>query len=324
MWWIAADDYWNIPRGSYAASGYGGHTLEVLPALNTVIVFRINTDDPRVELVGGSQVDQLLIQILRASDRAVGPYRMVERAMWGWAVLVAGSLFWVIWALARGAGIGWVVRVAWVLVTVFFGPIGLLAYLGQMRQFSRAGDPSAAMPHWQRALTAALGAVTGNVAGMVPLIAFFVLLLPAASTGLLAIVVPFTVGWLALRAPLYAAATGRGYWLSARRTLLAEAISSCLVLAGTLPVAITLEYRWFSSGIALSSPLFWVMLLLATFSGALVVYLLYLWMARRGIVCYLGLVTMDEKDRPSPTLRNAWGALVLGIVLLAIGVVLAI
>jgi CubicO group peptidase (beta-lactamase class C family) len=44
MWWIAAKDQGAIKKGSYAASGYGGHTLEVLPDLNTVIMFRVNTD----------------------------------------------------------------------------------------------------------------------------------------------------------------------------------------------------------------------------------------------------------------------------------------
>jgi len=44
MWWVAAKDRAAIREGSYAASGYGGHTMEVLPDLNTVIVFRVNTD----------------------------------------------------------------------------------------------------------------------------------------------------------------------------------------------------------------------------------------------------------------------------------------
>jgi CubicO group peptidase (beta-lactamase class C family) len=64
MWWIAAKDYRDIKEGSYAASGYGGHTLEILPHLNTLIVFRINTDDPNYRPI--SDEDQLVIQILGA------------------------------------------------------------------------------------------------------------------------------------------------------------------------------------------------------------------------------------------------------------------
>lgn len=66
MWWIAARDFSEIKQGSYAASGYGGHTLEVLPHLNTVIVFRVNTDDPNCRPI--SDEDQLVVQILEARE----------------------------------------------------------------------------------------------------------------------------------------------------------------------------------------------------------------------------------------------------------------
>jgi CubicO group peptidase (beta-lactamase class C family) len=66
MWWIAAKDDGAIKAGSYAASGYGGHTLEVLPHLNTVIVLRVNTDDPDARLIGTDEVDDLVRTVLAA------------------------------------------------------------------------------------------------------------------------------------------------------------------------------------------------------------------------------------------------------------------
>jgi CubicO group peptidase (beta-lactamase class C family) len=66
MWWIAARDYGEIKKGSYAASGYGGHTLEILPHLNTVIALRVNTDDPSSRLIGTDEVDDLMRVILAA------------------------------------------------------------------------------------------------------------------------------------------------------------------------------------------------------------------------------------------------------------------
>jgi CubicO group peptidase (beta-lactamase class C family) len=64
MWWIAAQDDGAIKAGSYAASGYGGHTLEVLTHLNTVIALRVNTDDPNSRLIGTDEVDDLVRTIL--------------------------------------------------------------------------------------------------------------------------------------------------------------------------------------------------------------------------------------------------------------------
>lgn len=67
MWWVATSDSQSIPAGSYAASGYGGHTLEVLPDLNTVIVIRPNTDAVGYQPI---QVpDRLVRRILEAMDR---------------------------------------------------------------------------------------------------------------------------------------------------------------------------------------------------------------------------------------------------------------
>jgi CubicO group peptidase (beta-lactamase class C family) len=64
MWWIAAKDDGAIKKGSYAASGYGGHTLEVLPDLNTVIVLRVNTDAPGWQAI--NEPDEAIQGILRA------------------------------------------------------------------------------------------------------------------------------------------------------------------------------------------------------------------------------------------------------------------
>jgi CubicO group peptidase (beta-lactamase class C family) len=69
MWWIAAEDFGDIKKGSFCASGYGGHTVEVLPHLNTVIVIRINTDRPDFTNLAGAPVDQLILSILEARQR---------------------------------------------------------------------------------------------------------------------------------------------------------------------------------------------------------------------------------------------------------------
>jgi hypothetical protein len=64
MWWVAAESLGAIAKGSYAASGHGGHTLEVLPSLDTVIVVRFNTDRPGYENLAGAQADDLIREIL--------------------------------------------------------------------------------------------------------------------------------------------------------------------------------------------------------------------------------------------------------------------
>jgi len=46
-----------------------------------------------------------------------------------WIPLTVLSLVFVIWRLTRGSPLSWNIRLAWVLVVAFFGPLGLLAYV---------------------------------------------------------------------------------------------------------------------------------------------------------------------------------------------------
>jgi CubicO group peptidase (beta-lactamase class C family) len=69
MWWTAIEDRGTIPAGAYSASGAGGHTLEVLPQLDTVIVVRFDTDQAGYEDRAGEPVDRLIQEILEARQR---------------------------------------------------------------------------------------------------------------------------------------------------------------------------------------------------------------------------------------------------------------
>ena len=71
MWWVAVDGNIlpdaKLPDGTYAALGSGGHCVIVLPALDTVIVHRINTDIPEARVnVSRAQLAPMLQAILDA------------------------------------------------------------------------------------------------------------------------------------------------------------------------------------------------------------------------------------------------------------------
>ncbi len=333
MWWIAARDFWGIEKGSYAASGYGGHTLEVLPSLNTVIVFRINTDDPTVELTSGAAVDQLILHILRASNRAADPYRRVVVLMLVWAALTVGALLVLLWDLLRvqtgpGRQIAWGSGLAWVLVTLLFGPLGLLAYLLGHRWSSRL--PERPTPSWRRALGAAMYGATAYAIGWILVMACFFYLLPSRSplvTLLISYALPFSLGLLLFQALPLAARLGGRYGLALRRGVLAETISWNLALAGMFPVGILLVDRWAPRPLEFVSLLFWGIVLLVALAGAAAIYLYKLWLAQRGHVVWParrsnpGGSTGDVTGTPS--LRDTWGALLLSVVLLIASIVAA-
>ncbi len=72
LWWIAINGNHypkaEVPDGSFSAWGAGGHFIAVIPALNVVVVHRVNTDDP-AKKVTLDQFGELLRLILAAKKR---------------------------------------------------------------------------------------------------------------------------------------------------------------------------------------------------------------------------------------------------------------
>jgi CubicO group peptidase (beta-lactamase class C family) len=72
MWWVSRDGilFPNVvsPPGTYSANGARGHRVVVLPALDAVVVHRVDTDQPGREVSSG-RFGRLLALILAASVR---------------------------------------------------------------------------------------------------------------------------------------------------------------------------------------------------------------------------------------------------------------
>jgi len=289
MWWIAAQDAASIAQGSYAASGYGGHTLEVLPHFNTVIVFRINTDDPAARLTTGSRVDQLVVRILRASDRVPDPYRTAGRALAAWGIVVAASLAYLGLDMRRAGSAR--DTPGWVWVTILFGPLALLAYLTTCAERRRPPNAGWKPKLGWRALGAALYSGAGYAIAWGLVEAIFLYLWPSRSplfTLLIVYGVPFTIGLLAFRAPFLSAHLRTGYGAALRRGVLVETISTNLSVAGAFPMAILALDRWWHGQLSVENPLFWISLLILAVAGLVPVYPYNLWMVRRGFAVWPG------------------------------------
>ena len=258
-----------------------------------------------------------------------------KNVLWAWLLLAAGSLVVLIWDLARGTRAPWRMRIVWVLVVALFGPFGLVAYLTSYRQPIRSPELQVAMANWRCALGETVFGVAGYAIGIT--LAFFTLyfILSFGESSLYSLVarfygLPLIVGLLVFHAPLVAFLVGSRYWTAIRRRLLTEVISMNFVLVGMLPVAVILmdlcERHLGMRGPG--SALFWSVITLGAFAGALTGYPFNAWMARRGFGFWLvhlfadGEIEREEDTMVLPSLRNAWGALLLSFALLSGSVVL--
>ncbi len=230
------------------------------------------------------------LMLLVPSVRQAAP--VVDRLLVAWFLLAAGSLLLLIWDLWRGTPAPWGIKLIWLLVVVFLGPLGLLAYSISYRQPARSPRPGDGLKTTTRALGSTFWSVAGNLAGGLLVIWILVnyasigsVLLPSL---VLVIALPFFVGLLIFWAIQWSATRDARYRFALRRPPLAELISTNMVLAGAYPVVIILIDRWlepsYPLGFDLTNPLLWGMLSLGAIAGAFVAYPIHVWMTHRGLV----------------------------------------
>jgi len=87
MWWVSTEEQArSIGSGGpapYTASGTGGHRLTVLPDIDTVLVFRVDTDSPGAARIGSSAYDRFVESVLRARlsrDEGSGPSNRMKQS----------------------------------------------------------------------------------------------------------------------------------------------------------------------------------------------------------------------------------------------------
>jgi hypothetical protein len=261
-----------------------------------------------------------------AYQKKITPWKNVS---WAWLLLAAGSLVVLIWDLAHGTQAPWGMRLAWLFVVALFGPLGLIAYVYSYRQPMRSPELQAAVATWRCALGETVFAVAGYAIGII--LAFFTLyfILSFSESSIWSIVarfygLPLIVGLFLFHAPLVGFVVGNRYWTAVRRRFLTEVISLNFVLMGMLPVSGILM-SLFEKYLGMRGPgsvLFWGVITLGAFGGALTVYPFNTWKVHRGFCCWpVHLFTDGEIEREESAmailpLRNAWGALPLSFALL--------
>jgi len=241
-----------------------------------------------------------------------------------WLFLTAGSLNFLAWDAGR-RDLAPATKYLWAMVLLILGPLGLLAYLLSYRW---AGHASGARPSpWWRALGASLYSGAGYAIGWTLVLVSFVLWWPERHplvTLALLYVVPLAIGLLCYRAPLLSSLLGNRYGLALGRGLLTEVISTNLAMVALLLVGMVGADRWLPRPLNLASPLLYGLVVLVALSSALVVYAYNFWLARRGWAGWW--LVGEELAGPVtvPSWRNAWGALLVSVVVMLVATALTI
>lgn len=200
-----------------------------------------------------------------------------------WYVLVLGSLIFVIWDLWTNTPTLWVMKLAWVLIILYTGPIGLFIYLLSCRQPLPDTHDAFIAPHWKQATGSLIHCVAGDATGIILSAAIvYSFGLPNGIDLLIEYCSAFVFGLLIFQALFMLPMLGGDYWLAVRKTFFAEFVSMNMVMTGMIPVMVLLMH-FVREGDNPQSPTFWGIMSFATIVGGLTAYPINSWMVGRGI-----------------------------------------
>lgn len=207
---------------------------------------------------------------------------MLTGAMIVWLVLAAPSLVFVIWDMATNTPVSWVQKLAWILVTLYTGPVGLVVFLLSCRSPGEGMHDAFTKPLWKQSVNSEMHCLAGDATGIVV----------AA-----AVLSAFTIEWWWELTIEYTAAYITGlfifqammmrsmfssYGQAVKRTIFVETVSMNMVMVGMIPTMILLAALWPQSMSPWNGS-FWFRMGLACIAGALTAYPINHWLVSRGL-----------------------------------------
>lgn len=208
---------------------------------------------------------------------------MLEGVLLLWYLLTAGSLLYVLYDLITNTPTTWVMKLAWLLVVLYTGPIGLFIFLVSCRQpLPGTHDRYIAAP-WKQGVGSLMHCVAGDATGIVlAAILTYRARFPTGIDMLIEYAAAFLVGLLVFQALFMRFMTHAPYWQSVRKSFFPETVSMNMVMLGMIPTKFLLMHQ-IAGGDNPLRPQFWGIMSAATLVGMATAYPINAWMVRRGI-----------------------------------------
>ncbi|WP_024507920.1 DUF4396 domain-containing protein [Bradyrhizobium sp. ARR65] len=228
---------------------------------------------------------------------------MLEGATIVWFALTAGSVVFVVWDSIFNGVTSWFQRIAWILVTIYTGPVGAFFYLLACRRPLPGTHDAFTAATWKQSLNSEMHCLAGDATGIV--VAASILPVFSLTNGwdaTLEYLAGFVCGLFIFQALMMVGMYEGDYWKAVRKTFFAETVSMNMVMAGMIPVMLILGSHWTGSKEP-QDPSFWFRTSMATIVGGLFAYPINHWLVANRMKH--GCMTPPEADRPAPGLGNA-------------------
>jgi hypothetical protein len=207
----------------------------------------------------------------------------------------------------------------WLPVMLILGPLGLLVWLIAGRKQKAS--------FWQAALVEAAGDIPPVAVAYMLMLAVFILVPQAQSSGPLQIlfifILPLLLGWLFFQGPLLALAARLGYLRTLLQRLPAVWVTANLGVGGIGSLALRLV-KWLSSNCSVMNlslwtvVSFWTAVVTGACLGLLLILLYEAWAVRHGFRAW-SVLALGDGEVNTPSWRKLWWWILLSFAVLVGG-----
>lgn len=211
------------------------------------------------------------------------PHTMVGGALVLWYVLTGLSLIFLIYDLETNTPAQWVMKLAWILIVLYTGPLGLFIYMLSCREPLPGTHDMFIAAHWKQSVGSLMHCVAGDATGIIlGAIVTYHLALPNGIDLLIEYAAAFVVGLLIFQALFMKSMAGGNYLEAVKKTFFAETVSMNFVMVGMIPVMAILRMK-IPDGDDPKGLMFWGISSLATIAGAIAAYPVNSWLVGSGL-----------------------------------------
>jgi hypothetical protein len=217
-------------------------------------------------------------------------------------VLTAGAVAFVVWDSVTNTPTSWVQQLAWILVTIYTGPIGAFVYLLACRSPGRGLHDLFTRALWKQGVNSEMHCLAGDATGIVIAAAIVpTFRLPNGIDLVIEYASAFVVGLFVFQALMMVGMYGGNYVLAVRKTLFAETVSMNTVMVGMIPTMVILMSRIPAARTPMA-PEFWFVMGMAAIAGGVTAYPINWWLVKNRLKH--GCMTLPGRDQPAPCLGH--------------------
>jgi len=244
---------------------------------------------------------------------------MIDGVLLLWFILTLGSVFFVLYDQLTNTPSMRVMTLAWVLIILYTGPLGLFLYFLSCRQSLPETHDQFIDVHWKQAVGSLIHCVAGDATAIILMAAilhFFAL--PNGLEVIIEYAAAYLFGLFIFQA-LFMRSMFPSYWIAVKKTLFAETVSMNMVMMGMFPVIVAIKHFYPIASNPLG-PYFWGMMSLATIVGFIIAYPINSWMVKKNIKH--GMMSRGMKmhhEMATLSSSQSWG-MIIGTYVLFIGV----